>query len=89
MKAVITVLGKDRVGIIARVSNCLSENQVNIIDISQTVLQDYFVMIMLVEPLGEKVDLPALVATLNQVGEELGVQIHVQHEAVFTAMHRV
>lgn len=89
MKAVITVLGKDRVGIIARVSNCLSENQVNIIDISQTVLQDYFVMIMLVEPLGEKVDLPALVATLNAVGEELGVQIHVQHEAVFTAMHRV
>jgi ACT domain-containing protein len=89
MKAVISVLGKDRVGIIARVSGYLADQQVNILDISQTILQDYFVMIMLVEPLSENPDLPALATRLREVGEELGVQINLQHEAVFTAMHRV
>jgi ACT domain-containing protein len=89
MKAVISVLGKDRVGIIARVSTYLAENEADILDISQTILQDYFVMIMLVEPLGDSPDLPALAAGLKAVGEELGVQIQVQHEAVFTAMHRI
>ncbi len=89
MKAVISVLGKDRVGIIAKVSGFLAEHQVNILDISQTILQDYFVMIMLVEPLAEHPDLPALAKELNEVGESLGVQIHIQHEAVFTAMHRI
>lgn len=89
MKAVITVLGKDRVGIIARVSQCLAENRVNILDVGQTILQDYFVMIMLAELLDERPDLPAVAEKLRVVGEELGVQVHVQHEAVFTAMHRI
>jgi ACT domain-containing protein len=89
MKAVISVLGKDRVGIIARVSGYLADHEVNILDISQTILQDYFVMIMLVELLGESPDLPALAAKLKGVGESLGVQIQLQHEAVFTAMHRI
>jgi ACT domain-containing protein len=89
MKAVITVLGKDRVGIIARVSTALAENQVNILDISQTILQDYFTMIMLVEMLNETTSLPELAEKLDAVGEELGVQIRVQHDAIFTAMHRV
>jgi len=89
MKAVVTVIGKDRVGIIAAVSACLAENGVNILDISQTIVQDYFTMIMLVELDGERIAIPALAEQLNAVGARLSVQIRVQHEAVFTAMHRV
>ncbi len=89
MKAVITVLGKDRVGIIAAVTAALAENQVNILDISQTILRDYFTMIMLVELLDEKLSIPELASILDAVGTKLGVQIRVQHDAVFTAMHRI
>jgi ACT domain-containing protein len=89
MKAVITVLGKDRVGIIAAVTAALAENRVNILDISQTILQDYFTMIMLVELLDEKLSVPQLQEILDEVGGKLGVQIRVQHDAVFTAMHRI
>lgn len=89
MKIVITVLGKDRVGIIAKVTNVLAQSNVNILDISQTILQDYFTMIMLAEILDESLDLQALSTRLDAVGQELGVQIRVQHEGIFTAMHRV
>ncbi len=89
MKAVITVLGKDRVGIIARVSGVLAENTVNILDISQTILQDFFTMIMLVELDSEQISIPELAVRLDSAGEELGVQVRVQHEAIFTSMHRV
>ena len=89
MKAVITVLGKDRVGIIAAVTAALAENQVNILDISQTILQDYFTMIMLVELLDEKLAIPRLQEILDEVGAKLGVQSRVQHDAVFSAMHRI
>ena len=89
MKAVITVLGKDRVGIIAAVSGALAQHHVNILDISQTILQDYFTMIMLVELDSEVIAIPELAERLNTVGEELGVQIRVQHEAIFSAMHRI
>jgi ACT domain-containing protein len=89
MKVVVTVLGKDRVGIIARVSAVLAENQVNILDISQTILQDYFTMIMLVEKPDEGLSLGDLGARLDAVGVELGLQIRVQHEDIFTAMHRI
>ena len=89
MKIVITVLGKDRVGIIARVSGELAESQVNILDISQTILQVFFTMIMLAEIDNEQIGIPALATKLDAVGEELGLQIRVQHEAIFSAMHRV
>ena len=89
MKAVITVLGKDRVGIIAAVTAALAENQVNILDISQTILRDYFTMIMLAEILDERLTVEALGARLDEVGKELGVQVRVQAEAIFTAMHRI
>ncbi len=89
MKVVITVLGRDRVGIIARVTACLADNDVNILDISQTILQGYFTMIMLAEILEGGPEIPELAARLERVGEELGVQVRVQHEGVFTAMHRV
>ena len=89
MKAVITVLGKDRVGIIAGVSAALAENNVNILDISQTILQDYFTMIMLVEIDSERIAIPELAEKLNAVGARLGVQVRVQHDAIFSAMHRI
>ncbi|OPZ86908.1 MAG: hypothetical protein BWY76_00732 [bacterium ADurb.Bin429] len=89
MKAVITVVGKDRVGIIAGVSTALAEQGVNILDISQTILQDYFTMIMLVELDPERHAIGEVADKLNAVGEALGVQVRVQHDAIFTAMHRV
>lgn len=89
MKAVITVLGKDRVGIIAGISTALAENAVNILDISQTILQDYFTMIMLVELDSERIAIPELSERLNVVGAGLGVQVRVQHDALFSAMHRI
>jgi len=89
VKAVVTVIGKDRVGIIAAVSACLAEHAVNILDISQTILQDYFTMIMLVEIDSDAISIPELSERLNAVGERLDLQIRVQHEAIFTAMHRV
>ncbi len=89
MKAVITVLGKDRVGIIAGVATALAENRVNILDISQTIVQDYFTMIMIVELLDDSLTIPQLAKILDDVGAQLGVQIRIQHEAVFTAMHRI
>jgi len=89
MKAVITVLGKDRVGIIAGIATALAENRVNILDISQTIVQDYFTMIMIVELLDDSLTIPQLAKILDEVGVQLGVQIRVQHEAVFSAMHRI
>lgn len=89
MKAVITVLGKDRVGIIAGISAVLAEHAVNILDISQTILQDYFNMIMLVELDSHKISIPALSERLDAAGADLGVQVRVQHEEIFSAMHRV
>lgn len=89
MKAVITVVGKDRVGIIAAVSACLAEHNVNILDISQTILQGYFTMIMLVELDPARMTIPDLSDKLDAVGARLGVQVRVQHEDVFTAMHRI
>lgn len=89
MKAVITVLGKDRVGIIASISTVLSDHAVNILDISQTILQDYFTMIMLVELDSERIALAELSDHLNVAGATLGVQVRLQHDDIFTAMHRV
>jgi ACT domain-containing protein len=89
VKAVITVVGKDRVGIIAGVSQALAARSVNILDISQTILQDYFTMLMLVDVDPAHTTIPALADHLTVVGDGLGVQIRVQHEDIFTAMHRV
>jgi len=89
VKAVITVVGKDRVGIIAAVSTALADNNVNILDISQTILQGFFTMIMLAELDSERLAIPALQDILNAVGERLGMQVRVQHEEIFTAMHRI
>lgn len=89
MRAIITVVGKDKVGIIAAVSGFLAENGVNILDISQTVLQDYFTMMMLVETSEMKTDLGNLRTMLDELGRKLGLSITLQHEEVFQAMHRI
>ncbi len=89
MRAIITVVGKDRVGIIAGVSNLLADANVNILDISQTILQEYFTMIMLVDLSNMNTTLEELKNKLKQKGDELGVSIKLQHEDVFRAMHRI
>lgn len=88
-KAIISVLGKDRVGIISSVSNVLSENNVNILDISQTILQDMFTMMMLVDVENSKVKFAELADVLSSEGDKLGVEIRIQLEDIFQAMHRI
>lgn len=89
MKAVVTVIGKDQKGIIARVSNILFENDVNILDISQTIMRDMFTMIMLVNMESDKVSFKELSKVLEEAGEEMGLSIHTQREEIFTSMHRI
>ncbi len=89
MKAVITVVGKDRTGIIARVSNYLAEKEINILDISQTIMQDLFTMIMLVDTAASDIDAETLSGDLNKIGKEMALTINMQHEGLFTSMHRI
>ena len=89
MRAIVTVIGKDRVGIIASVTNLLSSYGVNVLDISQTVLQEYFTMIMLVDASLCTVPFAELVKLLKDEGEKMGMQIRAQREDVFNAMHRI
>jgi ACT domain-containing protein len=88
-RAIITVVGTDQVGIIAKVSMALSNQNVNILDISQTILQDFFTMIMIVDLIGAKVSLQELQGILKEKGVEIGVQINAQHEDIFKFMHRI
>ena len=89
MRAIITVIGIDQIGIIAEVSTLLSEEKVNILDISQTILDDYFTMTMLVELESLEISLDDLKKELNEKGEKLGVSIKLQHEDIFRSMHRI
>lgn len=87
MKAVVTVVGKDRVGIIAKVSTLFSENNINILDISQTIMQDMFTMIMLIEL--KTATVKSVNEKLNTLAEEMNLSIHLQHEDLFSSMHRI
>lgn len=89
MRAIVTVIGKDQVGIIARVCALLSDQGVNVLDISQTILQEYFTMIMLVDASGAKIPFAQLVRLLEEAGKEQGLTIHAQREDIFNAMHRI
>lgn len=89
MRAVVTVMGKDKPGIIAGTSTLLAENQVNILDITQTIVQNIFTMVMLVDIQNSKLDLSALTEVLNQLGNQLEVEIRIQHEDIFNSMHRI
>lgn len=88
-KAVVTVVGKDRVGIISSVSGLLCENNVNILDISQTILQGMFTMMMLVDVENSKTKFVDLADKLASEGNKLGVEIRMQLEDIFQAMHRI
>ena len=89
MKAVVTVIGKDKVGIIAMASAECAKFGVNIVDISQTVMKDYFAMIMLVELSGLSVDFSLFSEELQRAGEASGVDIRVMHEDIFNTMHKI
>ena len=89
MRAIVTVLGKDRVGIIANVCTLLATNGVNILDISQTVLQEYFTMVMLVDTSGCSMPFADLSTALKDRGEEQHLTIRIQREDIFHAMHRI
>ncbi len=89
MKAVVTVTGKDKKGIIAKVSGFLMEKGVNIEDISQTILDEYFAMIMIVDMSEAKEELSTLAAECSEMGKNIGMSIYVQHEDIFNAMHSV
>lgn len=89
MKGIISVLGKDKVGIIAKVCTYLAEHNVNILDISQTIVQDYFNMMMIVDISDTSETFETLVEDLQQVGQEIGVEIKLQHEDIFNTMHRI
>ncbi len=89
MKAVITVLGSDRIGIIAAVTAILAEAGVNILDISQTIMQELFTMVMMVDLANMGMDLETLQEKLGTKGTELGVQIRVQRDDIFRSMHRI
>ena len=88
MKAVVTVLGKDRTGIIAAVSNLLYQDGVNILDISQTILSGMFTMIMLVE-VGQDAQYDVVREKLLKMAEEMNLEIRVQRSDIFDAMHRI
>ncbi len=88
-KAVITVIGKDKVGIISSVSAILSKRNVNILDISQTILNDMFTMMMIVDVEKSKLKFAKLSDELTKAGVELGVEIRIQLEDIFQAMHRI
>ena len=89
MRAVITVVGKDRTGIIAKSSDTLYQHDVIIVDISQNVMVDMFAMVMLVGIDKCTVDFTTLADLLDKDGEALGMKIHTMHEDIFNAMHRI
>jgi len=88
-RAIVTVIGEDKVGIIAGVANTLADNKVNIVDINQTVMQGYFTMMMIVDlSLAEKT-IADIQKELTALGEKIGIQIQIQHEDIFRFMHRI
>ena len=89
MRAIVTVIGKDRVGIIADVTALLAQYGVNVLDISQTVLQEYFTMIMLVDASQCTVPFADLARTLDEAGTQRDLHIRVMHEDIFNSMHRI
>lgn len=89
-RAIVTIIGLDRVGIIAAIANILADANVNILDISQSVLrEEFFTMIMMVDLAAAKVPFEELARRLKDTGRELGVQVEVQREDIFKSMHRI
>lgn len=88
-KTIITVVGHDTVGIIAKVCTYLANNKINILDISQTIIDGYFNMMMIVDANQSAKSTAEMVTELNQIGDEIGVIIRCQHEDIFNKMHRI
>ena len=88
-KTIITVVGKDTVGIIAKVCTYLAENGINVLDISQTIVQDFFNMMMIVDLKGARKPFDQCAKELEEVGEQIGVAIKCQREEIFSKMHRI
>ena len=89
MRAVITVIGKDTVGILAKVSGICAKYNANIIEVTQSVLQDLFCMIMLVDITKINVEYKELSAALDALGKEMDISVHAMHEDIFNSMHRI
>ena len=89
MKAVITVIGKDMVGILAKVSAICADNGANILEVTQSIMQDMFAMIMMIDITGTTVPFSTLSDELEALGSNLGLKVHVMHEDVFNSMHRI
>ena len=89
MKAIVTVVGKDRVGIIAGVCTALASFNVNVLDISQTVMQGYFTMMMATDVSASTIPMAQLAAELEQIGKDMSLSIRIQREDIFEAMHRI
>ena len=89
MRAIVTVVGKDRVGIIANVCDLLAKYQVNVLDISQTVLQGYFTMIMMVDATHCELPIAELIKMMKEEGIKQALDIHIQRVDIFNAMHRI
>lgn len=89
MKCIITVLGSDKVGIIARICTYLAEKEVNVLDISQTIVKGYFNMMMIVEITKELQTTKEIEHKLTNIGEELGIVVTIQNEDIFNCMHRI
>ena len=89
MRAVVTGVGKDKTGIISKVSTFLAEKDVNILDISQTIMDEYFAMIMMVDLSNSQTELSQLAEECSAMGRKIGMSIHIQHEDIFNAMHSV
>ena len=89
MKAVLTVVGQDRVGILAKVSTKCAEYNVNVLDVSQSILSELFCMIMVCDIDKMSVDFGRFCDALNELGKEMGMSIHTMHEDIFNSMHRI
>ena len=89
MKAIVTVIGKDMVGIIAKVSSKCAESNANVVEVTQSVLQDLFAMIMLVDISGLNCEFSSFSRSMSDAGEELGLVITAMHEDIFNSMHRI
>ena len=88
-KIIITIVGQDRVGIVAKTCNYLADHNMNILDITQTILQEYFNMMMIVDVANLKKDFKEVCDEMDVLGKEIGVTIHCQREEIFTSMHRI
>jgi ACT domain-containing protein len=88
-RAIVTIIGSDRVGIIAGIANVIAEANVNILDISQSVIREFFTMIMMVDLSGAAVTFEELRSRLTRKGQELGVRVEIQREEIFKSMHRI